>query len=78
MATLTIKGTYSLDPETVRLLEELAGRRGISKSEALRDAIRQAASREAGASNRGIEAFDRLRGLVARDRDALIGWSGRF
>ena len=36
MATTTIKATYSLDPETVRLLERVSRRWGVSKSEARR------------------------------------------
>lgn len=43
MATTTIKATYSLDPDTVRLLERTARRWRVSKSEALRRAIRAAA-----------------------------------
>jgi hypothetical protein len=44
MASTSIKATYSLDPETVRLLERTARRWSVSKSEALRRAIRAAAS----------------------------------
>jgi Arc/MetJ-type ribon-helix-helix transcriptional regulator len=40
MAIPKIKATYSLDADTVRVLEQAAKRWGISKSEALRRAIR--------------------------------------
>ena len=46
MAIPRIKATYSLDQDTVRLLERIAQRWGISKSEALRRAIRSAAAAE--------------------------------
>ena len=44
MAIPKIKETYSLDAETVRLLERVSRRWGVSKSEALRRAIRAAAT----------------------------------
>ena|SRR5436190_20358862 len=43
MATTTIKSTYSLDVDTVRALDAIARRWRVSKSEALRRAIRIAA-----------------------------------
>jgi hypothetical protein len=46
MAIPKIKATYSLDQETVRLLERVSRRWGVSKSEALRRAIRSAATTE--------------------------------
>ena len=45
MATTTVRSTYALDPETVGLLERLARQWAVSKSEALRRAIRAAAER---------------------------------
>jgi hypothetical protein len=44
MATTTIKTTYALDVETVGALESLARRWNVTKSEALRRAIRASAS----------------------------------
>ena len=44
MANPTIKATYTLDVETLRVLERAAKRWGVSKSEALRRAIRASAS----------------------------------
>lgn len=60
MATPTIKSTYTLDVDTIRALEDMARRWGVSKSEALRRAVRSAASK-AGAEGRDpLQALDRL------------------
>jgi predicted transcriptional regulator len=42
MASATIRSTYALDAETVERLERLARQWSVSKSEALRRAIRSA------------------------------------
>ena len=39
---MSVRATYALDPETVQTLESLAQRWNVSKSEALRRAIRAA------------------------------------
>lgn len=44
MAITSIKSTYALDAETVALLDMLARQWGVSKSEALRRAIRASAT----------------------------------
>ena len=44
MARTSIKATYSLDTETVRLLDRLSRRMNVSKSEALRHAIHAASA----------------------------------
>jgi Arc/MetJ-type ribon-helix-helix transcriptional regulator len=44
MAIPKIKATYSLDADTMRVLERVAKRWGISKSEALRRAVRALAA----------------------------------
>jgi hypothetical protein len=49
MATMTVRATYALDPETVGTLERLARRWGVSKSAALRRAIQAAGGRRGGA-----------------------------
>jgi hypothetical protein len=61
MATQTIKTTYSLDVETVRKLEAMAHRWNVSKSEALRRAIRAAAQQ--GLTNEGRDALQTLDSL---------------
>jgi hypothetical protein len=48
MAITTIRSTYALDVDTVRTLDEVARRWRVSKSEALRRAIRSAAAQEGG------------------------------
>jgi Ribbon-helix-helix protein, copG family. len=60
MAIPTIKSTYSLDLETVQALEELARRWGVSKSEALRRAIRAAAGEERRNESDALKALDEL------------------
>ena len=60
MAITTIKSTYALDVETVKALEEMARRWNVSKSEALRRAIRAAAAEARLDRNEAIEALDEL------------------
>jgi hypothetical protein len=62
MALPTVKTTYTIDLETKSALDRLAARWDVSKSEALRRAIRQAA----GASR----VTDRLAALDALQRRA--------
>ena len=64
MALPTVKTTYTIDLETKRALDRLATRWDVSKSEALRRAIRQAA----GASR----VTDRLAALDALQRRARV------
>ena len=61
MATATIRSTYALRIETVRQLNLLAERWGVSKSEALRRAVSEAALRAAtGVNLTPVEALERL------------------
>jgi hypothetical protein len=61
MATPTIKSTYTLDIDTIRALENMARRLGVSKSEALRRAVRSAAGKgRAEEGNDALQALDRL------------------
>lgn len=64
MALPTVKTTYTIDLETKSALDRLAARWAVSKSEALRRAIRQAA----GASR----VTDRLAALDALQRPARL------
>ena len=64
MALPTVKTTYTIDLETKSALDRLAARWEVSKSEALRRAIRQAA----GASR----VTDRLAALDALQRNARV------
>lgn len=75
MATPRIKATYSLDVESVRDLERMAKRLKVSKSEALRRAIRLAAETEAPASEERLEALDKLQVSVAQSGIDLESWA---
>ena len=75
MASTTIKSTYSLDVESVRALEALARRWRVSKSEALRRAIRSEAGRQPDRSRDALAALDELQAsLRSRDVD-LEEWA---
>ena len=76
MASTTIKGTYALDPEAVRLLGRMARRWGISKSEVLRRAIRAAAVGTESSSD-ALAALDRLQDTMALGEPAAAKWSAR-
>jgi ribbon-helix-helix CopG family protein len=74
MAIPKIKATYSLDAETVRLLERLARKWEVSKSEALRRAIRASAEAAPPSEDR-LAVFDRLQrslGLTKAGADAWV------
>jgi predicted transcriptional regulator len=60
MAIPRVKSTYSLDVETVAALDRVAKRWRVSKSEALRRAIRSVATEGADAANPAIEALEAL------------------
>ena len=60
MAIPTIKSTYTLDVDTIRALEDMARRLGVSKSEALRRAVRSAAGKEGAEGSDALQALDRL------------------
>jgi predicted transcriptional regulator len=72
MATTTIKSTYSLDVDTVRALDTLAHRWRVSKSEALRRAIRIAAHQPQvgpAESTTALDALQRSLKLTTRAAD---------
>jgi hypothetical protein len=75
MASPTIKSTYSLDPETIRALEETARRWGVPKSEALRRAIRRAAAEAAGEPGDTIATLDALQRAAALSERAARAWA---
>jgi hypothetical protein len=60
MASISIKSTYALDPDTVRTLDEIARRWKVSKSEALRRAIRAVAGHVPEQSHEALQALDDL------------------
>ncbi|MHC4956716.1 MAG: ribbon-helix-helix protein, CopG family [Planctomycetota bacterium] len=75
MAIASIKGTYSLDVETVRSLERLAALWAVSKSEALRRAIRMAAEQHAGIDAGTTKLLDQLQRSLGLDEDAAAHWN---
>ena len=70
-----IRSTYALDVETVRRLEAIARRWNVSKSEALRRAIRSAA--EGGEGNDALSALDALQKTLRLGEDAGNAWARR-
>lgn len=72
---MMIKTTYSLDVESVRALEEMASRWQVSKSEALRRAIRASAQTLPSEQERATEALDRLQQSLALAPDAADRWA---
>jgi len=78
MAIQRIKATYSLDAETVRMLERLARRWKTSKSDALRRAIRAASAKDTAghddASGR-LAALRRLQDSLALTEGVVASWS---
>ena len=76
MAIPKIKATYSLDPETVRAIERLARRWRVSKSEALRRAIRAAAGSGPTEAKQALAALDRLQRLLSLTPSGARRWLG--
>jgi len=77
MATTSIKSTYSLDVDSVRQLEAMAQRWNVSKSEALRRAIRTAASQLTVPARDAVDALDRLQASLNLSKDAAARWENR-
>lgn len=74
MAGEKIKATYSLDVETVRDLERMAKRLKISKSAALRRAIRLAAGLEPMAGEDQLAALEELQRSLDLSPEDLGEW----
>jgi Zn-dependent peptidase ImmA (M78 family) len=69
-----IKATFVLDAETVRSLEQVSRRWNVSKSEALRRAIRSlAATAETGHAS--TEVLDRLQAAAKLSASAATAWA---
>ena len=75
MATATVKTTYSLDPETLSRLDEMARRWGVSRSEALRRVIRRASAEGRGEENEALQALDELQGSLALSDKSARRWA---
>ncbi len=77
MATPTIKSTYSLDIGTIRALEDIARRWGVSKSEALRRAVRAAAGESRVDGSDALDALDRLQKSLRLTPAKTRAWARR-
>jgi len=75
MATQTVKTTYALDVETVRSLDDLARRWNVSKSEALRRAIRAASVPTPGEGLTPIQALDRAQRSLGLTPQRTARWA---
>jgi predicted transcriptional regulator len=73
MATMTIRATYALDPQTVRTLDQLARKWDVSKSEALRRAIRAAGS--ARGAGTALDALNTLQASTRLSTDEAHRWT---
>lgn len=74
---ITIKSTYSLDVESVRTLESLAQRWGVSKSEALRRMIHAAAAGHVPPADDSTAALDALQASLKLTARAAEEWRER-
>src|ERR1017187_2828236 len=74
MATMTVKSTYSLDVETARALADMARRWGVSKSEALRRAIRAARRCPAPGASKALTALDALQRSLGLEPRTVAAW----
>lgn len=73
MASAVIRTTYALDEETVRRLDGLARQWNVSKSEALRRAIRTADA-SAGSPDERLKALDELQASMGLTHTRAQKW----
>jgi hypothetical protein len=73
MAIPKIKATYSLDVATLRVLERIAKRWGVSKSEALRRAI-QASATQGQSGDPRAALLDELQSAAGLSNRDAAGW----
>jgi hypothetical protein len=74
MSTPQVKATYSLDVPTLKVLERMAKRWGVSKSEALRRAIHAAATLPSEPDPR-LDALNELHATAALSPPEAEAWS---
>lgn len=74
MAVTSIKSTYSLDVESVQMLEALARHWKVSKSEVLRRALRIAV-RERGRGKAATSSLDQLQASLRERKVNLTRWA---
>jgi len=73
-----IKATYTLEVATARTLEELARRWKVSKSEALRRAIRSASGQTPPPAQEALAALDRLQLSLGLTPARAAAWAKRI
>lgn len=75
MASITRKFTYSFDLDTAGRVEELAVHWGVSRTEAVRRAVRAASDREKPRKQEALDALDAIRDLPrARTKEETEAW----
>ena len=74
MAVTTIKSTYALDVESMHMLEKLAQRWNVSKSEVLRRAIRIAAIGGISGDGVALGALDQLQASLRLRKVNFARW----
>jgi len=77
MAITTVRSTYALDLETRRVLERIAHRWRVSKSEALRRAIRAAEAQKPPAADDALQALGRLQRSLRLTPAKAKAWAAR-
>ena len=75
MAIPTVKSTYVMDVETAQALERIARRWNVSRSEALRRAIRAAADQREPGSSDALTALDDLPKSLKLTPGRMRGWT---
>ena len=75
MAPKMVKSTFSLDIETARALEVLAGRWKVSKSEAVRRAVGAMAEKESPCARKKLEALRQLQASVKARGIDVEAWA---
>jgi hypothetical protein len=76
MAITTIRATYALDVETVLALDRVARRWKVSKSEALRRAIRAVERETLPDRNAALDALDHLQKSLNLTPAKARAWAG--
>ncbi len=75
MARTSVESTYALDVETIRKLESVAARWGVSKSEVLRRAIDAVAREQAAVAPSPLEALEELQTSLKLSPSRAQKWS---
>lgn len=70
---MTVRSTYALDVETVRKLEELAKKWGVSKSEALRRSVHSATNAEINSPD-PLQVFEALQRSLNLSENRAAKW----